>query len=70
MTFSTVNTARLQAAFHLATRAAEDYGTSIETRKKFRAIARLIWDAHGEQGPAPTVAELEAAISRRKQAGR
>jgi hypothetical protein len=50
MTFTSVNKDKLQRAFALAHRASESDKLPATTRARFREIAVLIWDAHGEQG--------------------
>lgn len=50
MTFSSVNKEQLQQAFALAHQASEDGSLPLKVRRKFSAIANLIWRAHGERG--------------------
>lgn len=47
-TFMSVERERIQKAFALAHKAAEDFDTPNKERKYFRAIAHLIWLACGE----------------------
>lgn len=49
-TFKSVEIVRLQAAFATAQRESELLTNTLEIRKKFRAIASMIWDACGEPG--------------------
>lgn len=47
--FKSAEVTRLHAAFGLAHKASEDLTVPGPQRKTFRAIARLIWDACGEE---------------------
>lgn len=54
MNYTSVSRYELQKAFALAHKASEDETVPISERIRFRAIARLIWKAHGEPGePIP-----------------
>lgn len=53
MPFTSVCRTRLQAAFGIAHKSSEDLTIPAPIRKKFKAIAHLIWDAHGEPGKPP-----------------
>jgi hypothetical protein len=53
MTFTSVNREKLQKAFALAHKASENCDTPKSERLKFQLIARLLWEAHGEQGAPP-----------------
>lgn len=56
VTFTSVDKTKLQLAFAIAHKGQEDFGMSSEARDKFKAIAQLIWDAHGEKGKPPMYA--------------
>jgi hypothetical protein len=47
--FKSVKRSDLQRAFALAHRGSQDNSGSVLTRKRFRAIAKLIWDSCGEE---------------------
>ena len=51
--FTSISRLKLQAAFGLAHRASEDLAIPTPIRKKFLAIATLIWEGHGEPGLPP-----------------
>jgi hypothetical protein len=64
-TFTAVDKDKLRKAFALAHQASEDSAHfSQSSRDKFRAIARLIWQAHGEKGQTPPVGVGAALIER------
>lgn len=48
--YTSVDKEKLQWAFALASHAGEDDAIPKDTRDKFRAIARYIWQAHDEHG--------------------
>ena len=52
-TFTAVDKDKLRAAFALAHHAGESDKFPQRTRAKFKAIADLIWQAHGEKGSTP-----------------
>ena len=51
--FTSVKRHKLQRAFAIAHRAGEDANIPQDCRDKFRLVAKLIWDAHGEPGQPP-----------------
>jgi hypothetical protein len=51
--FTSVNKTKLQIAFAMAHRLSEDLTVATKERKRYRAIATLIWEAHGEPGVPP-----------------
>lgn len=53
MEYTSVSRRDLQKAFALAHKSSEDLSISDSQRKRFRAIAILIWRAHGETGGMP-----------------
>ena len=55
-TFTSVDKELLPKAFALAHRASENPEIESNARAKFRAIAFLIWEAHGEAGAPPSEA--------------
>lgn len=62
MTFTSVSRSHLQKAFALAHRLSENPNVPCAQRGQFRAVAYLIWKAHGEQGgPPPGAGERIAA---------
>lgn len=73
-TFTSVSRVELQKAFAIAHRLSENPEVPAAQRAQFRAIANLIWKAHGEQGGIPEGAgeTIAAAIARGKahEAGR
>jgi len=52
-TFTSVNKTKLQIAFAMAHRLSEDLTIAAKERRRYRAIATLIWEAHGELGTPP-----------------
>jgi hypothetical protein len=48
--FTSVNRTKLQQAFALAHKLSQDLNHTLRARGHFRAIAHLIWKAHGEEG--------------------
>ncbi|MES2137015.1 MAG: hypothetical protein V4502_08155 [Pseudomonadota bacterium] len=68
MTFTSVNKDQLRRAFAIAHRAGEDPQYPQATRVKFKAIATLLWKAHGEEGDPPQgsgakILDIEEAAS-------
>lgn len=59
MSYTSVSRVKLQKAFAVAHRASEDAWFSTEARTKFREIAKLLWEAHGEEGKPPANAGAE-----------
>lgn len=53
MTFTSVSRSHLQKAFALAHRLSENPNVPNAQRAQFRAVAYLIWKAHGEEGGPP-----------------
>lgn len=53
MTYTSIERPQLQAAFGIAHKCSEDGRIPASLRKKFRAIALLIWEGHGEPGKPP-----------------
>lgn len=53
MTFTSVSRSHLQKAFALAHRLSENPSAPVDQRGQFRAVAYLIWKAHGEEGGPP-----------------
>lgn len=51
--FTSVSRHELQAAFGIAHKSSEDVELPFPVRRRFRAIALLIWKAHGEPGAIP-----------------
>lgn len=52
--YTSVSREGLQKAFGLAHKLSERESVPMEQRKQFRAIATLIWEAHGEPGKPPS----------------
>jgi len=53
VTYTSVSRDKLQQAFGLAHKLSESPSIPDRQRKQFRAIAILIWEAHGEPGAPP-----------------
>lgn len=53
MTYTSVSRDKLQQAFGLAHKLSESPSIPTAQRHQFRAIAILIWEAHGEPGAPP-----------------
>lgn len=53
MDFTRISRSELQAAFGIAHKCSEDPAIPLPHRRKFAAIARLIWKGHGEPGIPP-----------------
>lgn len=53
MEYTSVSRSHLQKAFALAHRLSENPDTPNVQRAQFRAVAYLIWKAHGEPGGPP-----------------
>jgi hypothetical protein len=51
--FTSVSRNKLQQAFGLAHKLSESHSVPAKQRKQFRAIAILLWEAHGEPGAPP-----------------
>jgi hypothetical protein len=51
--YTSVSRNELQKAFGLAHKLSESDNVPAAQRKQFRAIALLIWEAHGEPGTPP-----------------
>jgi hypothetical protein len=62
--FTAVDKELLRQAFSLAHQACEDNKYPAKTRAKFKAIATLIWRAHGEKGANPPAGVGAALIAR------
>lgn len=63
MSYTSVSRRELQQAFAIAHRASVQSSTPAAERAKVRAIARLIWNAHGEAGTPPVrVDDMAAAL--------
>lgn len=64
MSFTTMSRTELQQAFAVAHKCSQDAAFSHAARRKFRAIATLIWRGHGEPGqpPAGAGADILAAM--------
>jgi hypothetical protein len=64
MAFTSVDRDDFQKAFVTAHRHSENPQHTPTARAVFRLIAKLIWQAHGEQKAFPTGRELDDAIAR------
>jgi hypothetical protein len=65
--FTSISRYELQQAFALAHRSSEDLSIPLIHRKRFRAIAQLIWKAHGEEQPRPPEGTGEKLLAEMKR---